>query len=93
VNLSVVHLTDSEAVSQNLPPALAETVPNLPTARGKLSLALVCTNFSCLPPVHDPETLTSTVQEAIAPHEVSSPSVDQGKMADRDTGPGGPPRA
>ena len=30
VNLSVVHLTGSEAVAQNLPPALAETIPNLP---------------------------------------------------------------
>src|SRR5271169_524657 len=28
VNLSVVHLTDSEAVAQNLPPALVETIPN-----------------------------------------------------------------
>ena len=30
VNKSVVHLTDSEAVAQNLPPVLAETIPNLP---------------------------------------------------------------
>ena len=32
VNKSVVHLTDSEAVAQNLPPVLAETVPNLARA-------------------------------------------------------------
>ncbi len=35
VNLSVVHLSDSEAVAQNLPPALAETIPNLPATAGE----------------------------------------------------------
>ena len=35
VNKSVVHLTDSEAVAQNLPPVLAETIPNLPALKVK----------------------------------------------------------
>ena len=66
VNLSVVHLTDSEAVVDNLPPALAETIPNLPAVKEKKSVAVVCTNFTCRPPLDDPEELTKAVREAIA---------------------------
>ncbi|HEY4900648.1 MAG TPA: thioredoxin domain-containing protein [Terriglobales bacterium] len=66
VNLSVVHLTDSEAVAENLPPALAETVPNLPALIEKKSIAVVCTNFTCRPPIDNPEELATVVREAIA---------------------------
>ena len=66
VNLSVVHLTDSEAVAGNLPPALAETIPNLPALKEKKSFAVVCTNFTCRPPIDNPEELAKVVREAIA---------------------------
>ena len=66
INLSVVHFTDSEAVAQNLPPVLAETIPNLPALKEKKSIAVVCTNFSCRPPVDDPGELTAILQETIA---------------------------
>ncbi len=66
VNLSVVHLTDSEAVAQNLPPALAETIPNLPGLKEKRSFAVVCSNFTCQPPIEDPNELTRILREAIA---------------------------
>ncbi len=66
VNLSVVHLTDSAAVAQNLPPVLAETIPNLPALRDKISIAVVCTNFACRPPIEDPEELSAVLLEAIA---------------------------
>ncbi len=65
VNLSVVHLTDSEAVAQNLPPVLAQTIPNLPALREKKSIAVVCTNFACRPPVEDPGELTAILKEAL----------------------------
>jgi len=65
VNKSVVHLTDSEAVAQNLPPVLAETVPNLPALKQKKSIAIVCTNFACQPPVEDPEELTKQIRGEI----------------------------
>ena len=65
VNKSVVHLTDSEAVAQNLPPVLAETVPNLPALKEKKSVAIVCTNFACQPPVEDPADLEKQVRAAI----------------------------
>ena len=66
VNKSVVHLTDSEAVVQNLPSVLAETVPNLPALKEKKSVAVVCTNFACQPPIDDPEKLAQVVRAAIA---------------------------
>jgi hypothetical protein len=66
VNLSVVHLTDSEAVAQNLPPALADTIPNLPALREKKSIAVVCTNFACRAPIDDPDELATVVRDAIA---------------------------
>jgi len=65
VNKSVVHLTDSEAVAQNLPPVLAETVPNLPML-GQKSVAIVCTDFACQPPVSTPEELASLLRAAIS---------------------------
>ena len=65
INLSVVHLTDSEAVAENLPPALADTIPNLPALQEKKSVAAVCTNFTCRPPIHNPEELAAVVREAI----------------------------
>jgi len=65
VNLSVVHLTDSEAIAQNLPPVLAETIPNIPGLREKKSIAVVCTNFACRPPIEDPAELTGVLREAI----------------------------
>ena len=66
VNKSVVHLTDSEAVAQNLPPVLAETIPNLPALKEKKSVAIVCTNFACQPPVSDAQELEKMVGAAIA---------------------------
>ncbi|MGA2905889.1 MAG: thioredoxin domain-containing protein [Candidatus Korobacteraceae bacterium] len=66
VNKSVLHLTDSEAVAQNLPPVLAETVPSLPALKQKPSVAIVCTNFACQPPVDNPEELSKMLREAIS---------------------------
>ena len=66
VNKSVVHLTDSEAVARNLPAVLAETVPNLPALKDNRSIAILCTDFTCRPPVEDPEELSAMLREAIS---------------------------
>jgi uncharacterized protein len=66
VNKSVVHLTDSEAVAQNLPPVLADTISNLPALKEGKSIAVVCTNFACQPPVDDPEDLLAMLRRTIA---------------------------
>jgi len=66
VNKSVVHLTDSEAVAQNLPAVLAETIPNLPALKEKKSLAVVCSNFTCLPPLTEADQLAALLRETIS---------------------------
>jgi len=65
-NKSVLHLTDSEAFKHNLPPVLAEMIPNLPVLEEKKSIAVVCSNFTCRPPTAEPNELAAVVREAIA---------------------------
>jgi len=55
VNKSVVRLREIG----RLPPALAETIPNLPKREG--SFAVVCSGFSCRPPVGTVEELVQSV--------------------------------
>ena len=54
---SVVKLKFSQAVAQNLPPALATTVPELPAVKAGKTTAVVCSGFSCKPPVNNSEQL------------------------------------
>ncbi len=54
---AVVRLDASKAVAQNLPPALAETIPHLPALAGERSFAVVCTEFACQAPVFEAEEL------------------------------------
>jgi len=56
-NKTVLNLAANKAVPQNLPPALAETIPHLPAIKDGNSVAVVCAGFSCQPPVTDPEQL------------------------------------
>ena len=65
-NKSVLHLTDSQAFKHNLPPALAEIIPNLPALNEKKSIAVVCSNFACRPPTAEPDELAAVLREAIA---------------------------
>jgi len=62
---SVVRIPgENEATPQNLPPALAETIPNLPEVKAGKPVAVVCSNFTCQPPVSDPEQLSETLRQA-----------------------------
>jgi len=47
-----------------LPPALAEMVPNLPNI-AESARAVVCSNFTCQPPVSDPEELKRVMHAAL----------------------------
>ena len=47
---SVLRLRDG-AVPENLPPALAETIPQIPAVREGRSVAIICSAFACQPPV------------------------------------------
>jgi len=69
---AVLRLDADKAVAQNLPPALAETIPNLPQLAGGRSVdgrssdgrspdgrsfAVVCSGFACQPPIFDAQEL------------------------------------
>jgi uncharacterized protein len=60
---AVLKLSPDQAVSQNLPPALAETIPQLPATNARKAAAVVCSGFSCQPPIFDPEDLAKTLQD------------------------------
>ena len=60
---SVIKLAANEAVTQNLPPALAETIPNLPGIYSGKTTAVICSGFSCQPPVFDLESLKHLLEE------------------------------
>ncbi len=57
LNTAVVRLDADKVVAQNLSPALAETIPNLPALSERRSFAVVCSGFACQPPIFDAEEL------------------------------------
>ena len=59
---NVLKLSSEQAVPQNLPPALAETIPQLPVINERKAAAVICSGFSCQPPVHDAEELSRALQ-------------------------------
>ncbi len=62
-NKAVLCLPEGAVAPQNLPPVLAETLPNLPDTKG--SAALVCSGFSCRPPCSDAEELRRLLDEIL----------------------------
>jgi uncharacterized protein len=67
-NKSVLRLTTNEAAAQNLPPALAATIPNLPQLRASQfaeSWAVLCSGTACQPPVSNPEELRQQLAAAL----------------------------
>ncbi len=58
---AILRLDADKAVPQNLPPALAETIPNLPALREGRSFAVACTGLSCQPAVFDAKVLSSSL--------------------------------
>jgi uncharacterized protein len=61
LNKSVLHLAQGEVVPQMLPPALSETIPNLPAIKAGKTAAVVCSNFTCQPPISDAEELHAVI--------------------------------
>lgn len=62
VNKSVLRFKAGEAVAQNLPPALAEMIPAVPHPSAHKSFAVLCSNFTCQPPITDPEQLADALR-------------------------------
>ncbi len=64
---SVLHLPQGEVVPQMLPPALAQTIPNLPAIKGGKTVAVLCSEFACQPPISEVDALERALQEALRP--------------------------
>jgi hypothetical protein len=62
---AVLKLTHDQAVApQNLPSALAETIPQLPFLKERKSAAVICAGFSCLPPIFSAQELAQSLHQA-----------------------------
>ncbi len=68
VSKAVLKLSYEQAVTQNLPPALAETIPQLPAIQEGRATAVICSGFSCQPPIFNAEELASTLRRTLG-HE------------------------
>ena len=67
LSTAVVRLDADKVVAQNLPAALAETIPNLPALGGGRSFAVVCSGFACQPPVFDAQELARALRAQAHP--------------------------
>ncbi|PYX07187.1 MAG: thioredoxin domain-containing protein [Acidobacteria bacterium] len=61
---AVLKFENNEIVPKNLPPALAETVPHLPRIEKETASAIICSGFSCQPPISDPKELTESLRRS-----------------------------
>jgi uncharacterized protein len=62
INKAVLRMAQEMIVPQNLPPALAQTVPNIPALREKKSAAILCSQFTCQPPIYEVELLSKMLE-------------------------------
>jgi uncharacterized protein YyaL (SSP411 family) len=67
LNTAVLRLDADNAVAQNLPPALAGTIPNLPELGARRSFAVVCSGFTCQPPIFHPQELATALGSRARP--------------------------
>ena len=67
LNTAVLQLATNGVVAQNLPPALADTIPNLPVLREGRSFAVMCSGLTCQPPVFSAEELGRTLTSRARP--------------------------
>ena len=65
LNYSVLRMAASNAVAQNLPPVLAETIPHLPAVKAGKTVAVICSGTSCQPPISDPEELQRALSRIV----------------------------
>jgi hypothetical protein len=68
-NKAIIQLSPSHAVRENLPPTLAETIPDLPQLNGGKSFAVLCSGSTCKPPIFRPDGLRSALLGPSRPTE------------------------
>ena len=64
-NKTTLRLAANQAVAENLPPALAETIPKLPQLSSGKSFAVLCSGSACQPPVSDAEELQRALRSTL----------------------------
>jgi uncharacterized protein YyaL (SSP411 family) len=64
-NKSVLRLTTNRTVPENLPRTLAETIPNLPQLKSGRAFAVLCSGFTCQPPIMEPDELRNALEAAL----------------------------
>ncbi len=62
---SVLCIAASEAVPQNLAPALAEAIPQIPALRDGRSFAVICSNFACQVPMWTADEIEQRLGAAV----------------------------
>ena len=66
LNKAVLKLAVSKVVPQYLPSALAKTIPTLPAIKDGRTMAVICSDFSCRPPISNVEDLNRNLQLALS---------------------------
>ncbi len=61
MSTAVLRISPTSVVPQNLPPALSETLAGIPALWEGRSFAVVCSGFTCQPPIFDEEDLARFV--------------------------------
>jgi uncharacterized protein YyaL (SSP411 family) len=65
LNKVVLRVKHKEALQSTLPPGLAQTIAAAPAVEERRAVALLCSGFSCRPPICTPEELREALREAI----------------------------
>jgi uncharacterized protein YyaL (SSP411 family) len=65
LNKAVFRFSENEIAPQNLPPALAVTVPTLPVPYPAKTLAVICSGFRCQPPLSDADQLATALRQQL----------------------------
>jgi uncharacterized protein len=65
-NKAVLRLSENQAVAANLPLALAATIPNLPEVKSGQAFAVLCSGFSCQPPLRNAAELRKALESTFS---------------------------
>ena len=63
---AVLKLAFNKAVPQNLPPALAQTIPQLPAIHAEQTVAVICSGFTCQAPISNAKELAQALRLALS---------------------------
>ena len=63
ISTSVLQFDRDHVVERNLPPTLAQTIPSLPALNQSKSFALLCSGFTCQPPIESASALKEHLRQ------------------------------